>query len=250
MTTKVEVRGIYKNYGAVEALRGVDVDIREGEIHAICGDNGAGKSTLIKILSGVETPDKGELQIDAKPCRFMTPTEALTGGLATIHQDLAVAPRMTIYQNIFMGAELTKSVLGLRLLDKRQMRESSLGYMSQLNKSITDMNTKVEALSGGQRQAVAICRALHWNAQIVILDEPTAALGVRETEQVLELIRSLKAVGKTVILISHSMKDVVATADRVTILRHGKTQISLDTEGLDADRLAHYILSGETERSH
>ena len=250
MTTKVEVRGIYKNYGAVEALRGVDVKIREGEIHAICGDNGAGKSTLIKILSGVETPDKGELQIDAKPCRFMTPTEALTGGLATIHQDLAVAPRMTIYQNVFMGAELTKSVLGLRLLDKKQMRESSLGYMSQLNKSITDMDIKVEALSGGQRQAVAICRALHWNAQIVILDEPTAALGVRETEQVLELIRSLKAAGKTVILISHSMKDVVATADRVTILRHGKTQISLDTEGLDADRLAHYILSGETERSH
>lgn len=250
MTTKVEVRGIYKNYGAVEALRGVDVTVREGEIHAICGDNGAGKSTLIKILSGVETPDKGELKIDSRPCRFETPNEALTSGLATIHQDLAVAPRMTIYQNIFMGAELTRSVMGIRLLDKKKMREKSLGYMSQLNKSITDMNTEVEALSGGQRQAVAICRALHWNAGIVILDEPTAALGVRETEQVLELIRSLKASGKTVILISHSMKDVVATADRVTILRQGKTQLSMDTEGLDADRLAHYILSGETERTH
>ena len=228
----------------------MDVTIREGEIHAICGDNGAGKSTLIKILSGVEIPDQGEFKIDNLPRRFETPTEALTSGLATIHQDLAVASRMAIYQNIFMGAELTRSVMGLRLLDKKRMREASLRYMGQLNKSITDMNTKVEALSGGQRQAVAICRALRWNAQIVILDEPTAALGVRETEQVLELIRSLKAAGKTVILISHSMKDVVATADRVTILRQGKTQLSMETDGLNADRLAHYILSGETVSSH
>jgi len=250
MAFKIKTKDIFKNYGAVEALRGVSINVLEGEVHAICGDNGAGKSTLIKVLSGVETPDKGEVVIDNRPCHFTSPTDALRTGVATIHQDLAVAPRMTIYQNIFMGAELTKRFLGIPYLDKQTMRKDSLSYMSQLNKSITNMNIKVEALSGGQRQAVAICRALRWNADIVILDEPTAALGVRETEQVLELIRSLKTSGKTVILISHSMKDIVAVADRVSILRHGENQIDLDVDGLTADQLSHFILSGDNEKKH
>ena len=250
MATKVSAKDIHKNYGAVEALRGVSIDVHEGEVHAICGDNGAGKSTLIKVLAGVETPDRGEVIIDGSPCLFTNPTDALRAGIATIHQDLAVAPRMTIYQNIFMGAELTSRFLGVPFLDKKTMRRDSLTYMSQLNKSITDMNIKVEALSGGQRQAVAICRALRWNAGVVVLDEPTAALGVRETEQVLELIRSLKKAGKTVILISHSMKDVVAVADRVSILRHGENQLQLETAGLSADDLSRYILSGETTQVH
>ena len=249
MASKVITKDIFKNYGAVEALRGVSVDVQEGEVHAICGDNGAGKSTLIKVLSGVETPDKGEVVINDRPCHFTSPTDALRTGVATIHQDLAVAPRMTIFQNIFMGAELTKRFMGIPYLDKTTMRQDSLKYMSQLNKSITDMNTKVEALSGGQRQAVAICRALRWNADVVILDEPTAALGVRETEQVLELVRSLKLAGKTVILISHSMKDIVAVADRVSILRHGENQIDLNVAGLTADDLSHYILSGDTRKA-
>jgi ABC-type sugar transport system ATPase subunit len=250
MPVKVSARNIYKNYGAVEALRGVSVDVHEGEIHAICGDNGAGKSTLIKILAGVEQPDRGEIMIDDAPKRFDSPSASLRAGLATIHQDLAVASEMSIYQNIFMGAELTRSVLGIRLLDKARMRREAAGYMSQLNGAITNMNSKVNALSGGQRQAVAICRALRWNANVVILDEPTAALGVRETEQVLELIRSLKANGKTVILISHSMKDVAAVADRISILRIGENQITLDGGTLTADALSHYILSGEASRVH
>ena len=250
MRSKISTRDIFKNYGAVEALKGVSVDVTEGEVHAICGDNGAGKSTLIKVLSGVEMPDKGELIIDGRPCSYANPTAALQSGVATIHQDLAVAPRMSIYQNIFMGAELTKRALGIQYLDKKTMRKDALYYMSQLNKSITDMNAKVEELSGGQRQAVAISRALRWNADVVILDEPTAALGVRETEQVLELIRSLKAAGKTVILISHAMKDVVAVADRVSILRHGENQVALDVKGLTADALSHYILSGDRQRTH
>ena len=249
MPFKIKARDILKNYGAVEALRGVSIEVEEGQVHAICGDNGAGKSTLIKILAGVETPDGGEIIIDDRPCHFATPTDALKAGVATIHQDLAVAPRMAIFQNVFMGAELTKSFLGVRYLDKKTMRRDSLDYMSQLNKSITDMNIKVEDLSGGQRQAVAICRALRWNADIVILDEPTAALGVRETEQVLELIRSLKTAGKTVILISHAMQDVVAVADRVSILRNGRNQIDLDIADLTADRLSHYILSGATDQA-
>jgi simple sugar transport system ATP-binding protein len=250
MPVKVSARDIHKNYGAVTALRGVSVDVHEGEVHAICGDNGAGKSTLIKILAGVEQPDAGEILIDGQRRSFESPNAALTAGIATIHQDLAVAPDMAIYQNIFMGAELTRSVLGLRLLDKARMRRDAAGYMAQLNNSITDMNAKVNELSGGQRQAVAICRALRWNANIVILDEPTAALGVRETEQVLELVRSLKAGGKTVILISHAMQDVAAVADRVTILRTGENQISLEGGQLTADELSHYILSGEAGHLH
>ena len=250
MPIKISIRNIRKNYGAVEALRGVSADVHEGEIHAICGDNGAGKSTLVKILAGVEQPDEGDILIDGTDRHFDTPNASLRAGLATIHQDLAVASDMSIYQNIFMGAELTRNVLGLQLLDKRRMRHEAAGYMSQLTKSITDMNAKVNALSGGQRQAVAICRALRWNANIVILDEPTAALGVRETEQVLELVRSLKGSGKTVILISHAMKDVAAVADRVTILRTGENQITLEGGSLTADNLSHYILSGEVNRIH
>ncbi len=250
MPVKISTRNVFKKFGAVEALRGVSIDVHEGEVHAICGDNGAGKSTLIKILAGVEQPDSGEILIGGAPCRFDSPNASLRAGLATIHQDLAIAPQMTIYQNIFMGAEITRNVLGLRLLDKRRMRQDALSYMSQLNGSITDMNAKVESLSGGQRQAVAICRALRWNANVVILDEPTAALGVRETEQVLDLVKSLKANGKTVILISHAMKDVAAVADRVSILRNGENQIDLVGGDLTADNLAHYILSGEEKRVH
>jgi len=250
MPVKISTRDIHKSYGAVEALRGVSVEVHEGEIHAICGDNGAGKSTLIKILAGVELPDQGSVFIDGAERRFDTPNASLRAGLATIHQDLAVAPDMAIYQNVFMGAELTRKIMGLRLLDKRRMRRESLGYMSQLNDTITDMNAKVNTLSGGQRQAVAICRALRWNANIVILDEPTAALGVRETEQVLELVRSLKKNGKTVVLISHAMNDVAAVADRVTILRTGKVQITVEGGSLTADNLSHYILSGEVNQVH
>jgi ABC-type sugar transport system ATPase subunit len=250
MPVKISTRNIVKNYGAVEALRGVSVDVHQGEIHAICGDNGAGKSTFIKILAGVEQPDQGEITINGEARRFDSPQASLQAGIATIHQDLAVAADMSIYQNIFMGAELTRRVLGLSLLDKARMRKDALGYMGQLNPSITDMNAKVTDLSGGQRQAVAICRALRWNADIVILDEPTAALGVRETEQVLGLVRSLKAAGKTVILISHAMQDVAAVADRISILRTGENQIDLEGGELTADNLSHYILSGEVNRIH
>ena len=207
-------------------------------------------STLIKILAGVEQPDRGEVVVDGTPVHFDSPHASLNAGIATIHQDLAVAPDMSIYQNIFMGAELTRRILGIRFLDKAGMRRESVGYMAQLNPSITDMNAKVNELSGGQRQAVAICRALRWNADVVILDEPTAALGVREPEQVLGLVRSLKAAGKTVILISHAMQDVAAVADRISILRTGRNQIDLEGGNLTADALSHYILSGTEDRVH
>ncbi len=246
MSAILSVSGAKKSYGAVEALRGADLSIERGEVHAICGDNGAGKSTLIKLISGVETPDSGTIEVRGQAVSFSNPHDALAAGIATIHQDLGLAPRMTIAQNIFMGSEIEKRVLGVRVLDRKAMADAARGFLSQLNSSLTDMNAPVENLSGGQRQAVAICRALRWKAEIIIMDEPTAALGVRETEQVLKLIRQLRQNGVTVILISHNMNDVVALADRVTILRAGRTVAALETQGLTPESLTQSILSGGT----
>lgn len=238
------VRDAHKAYGAVEALRGSDLTVRAGEVHAICGDNGAGKTTLIKLISGVEVPDKGAITVRNAPSHFANPHDALAAGIATIHQDLGLAPRMAIYQNIFMGSEIVKRLLGVPVLDRAAMIRDSRGFLKQLSSNLTDMKAPVENLSGGQRQAVAICRALRWKAEIIIMDEPTAALGVRETEQVLKLIRQLKENGVTVILISHNMNDVVAVADRVTVLRAGRTVASVPAEGLNSQALSQMILSG------
>lgn len=238
------VRGAQKSYGAVDALRQGDLEVVEGEVHSICGDNGAGKSTLIKLIAGVETIDGGEICVRGQCVRFSNPHDALEAGIATIHQNLGLAPRMTIYQNIFMGSELERRFLGIRILDRKAMIEESRRHLKRLSSSLTDMTLPVESLSGGQRQAVAICRSLRWSADIIIMDEPTAALGVRETEQVLNLIRQLKANGATVILISHNMKDVVSVADRVTILRAGRTVLSTETKGLSAEALAQLVLVG------
>jgi simple sugar transport system ATP-binding protein len=244
MTDILSVRDARKSYGAVEALRGADLAVAAGEVHAICGDNGAGKSTLIKLIAGVESPDGGTIAVDGAPVHFATPHDALAAGIATIHQDLGLAPRMTIAENVFMGSELVRRRLGIPVLDRKAMIAQARGHLAQLNASLTDMTAPVETLSGGQRQAVAICRALRWKARIIIMDEPTAALGVRETEQVLRLIRQLKQNGVTVILISHNMNDVVAVADRVTVLREGRHVVCRPVAGLTADALARIIMSG------
>ncbi|MDQ0315002.1 ATP-binding cassette domain-containing protein [Amorphus orientalis] len=246
MSEILSVRGAKKSYGAVVALRGADLSVTWGEVHAICGDNGAGKSTFIKLISGVETADEGEIAVKGAVSRFSNPREALAAGIATIHQDLGLAPRMSIYQNVFMGSELERRRFGIKVLDRKAMIEEARGYLGQLNSTLEDMTAPVENLSGGQRQAVAICRALRWKAEIIIMDEPTAALGVRETEQVLKLIRTLRSNGVTVILISHNMKDVVAVADRVTIFSGGRSVESHSTDGLDADALSHLIITSAT----
>ncbi len=244
MDAILSVTDLRKTYQAVEALRGVALEVKAGEVHAICGDNGAGKSTLIKLIAGVETVDGGEIRVRGRSVAFDSPRDALAVGIATIHQDLGLAPRMTVYQNIFMGSELERRSFGLRLLDRKGMMEQSLGYLRQLSSNLGDMTVAVESLSGGQRQAVAICRALRWKADIIIMDEPTAALGVRETEQVLALIRQLKANGTTVILISHNMNDVISVADQVTILRAGRTVLSTGVGKLTAEALAQLVLVG------
>jgi len=244
VTAILSVKGAVKTFGAVEALRGVDLRIAPGEIHAVCGDNGAGKSTLIKLVSGVEQPDAGTIRLRGEPIAFASPHQALEAGIATIYQDLGLAPRMTIYQNIFMGSELERRLLGLKYLDKLAMREESRAWLDRLGIDVTSVDTPVENLSGGQRQAVAICRALRWNAEVIIMDEPTAALGVRETEHVLDLIRMLKQQGTTVVVVSHNMTHVAALADRATILRSGRTQTELSLDGVTPETLSRLILSG------
>ena len=249
MSAILSVEGAAKTFGAVEALRGADLSVARGEVHAICGDNGAGKSTLIKLISGVEQPDAGAIRLRGETIAFTSPQQALEAGIATIHQDLGLASRMAIFENIFMGSELERRVLGLGFLDKRAMREQSRDYLGRLGVGIADMDAPVQELSGGQRQAVAICRALRWNADVIIMDEPTAALGVRETEHVLDLIRMLKHRGATLIVVSHNMNHVAAVADSATILRAGRTQTRFAIDGVTPDALSRLILSGEAART-
>lgn len=242
----LSLQGIEKSYGAVAAVRGVDLDVFPGEVVAICGDNGAGKSSLIKVVSGAEEPTAGEMILRGVAVRFSSPHDALAQGVATIYQDLALAPRLSIAQNVFMGSELSRSfgLPLLKLLDKAKMRTEARRYLGMLSVPIEDMDRPVESLSGGQRQAVAISRALRWNAEIIIMDEPTAALGVKETALVMDLIRRLKADGRTVLLISHDMRDVVALADRVMVMSGGRKVADRPVAGLGPDDLTHLIMNG------
>ncbi len=243
----VTLRGIRKRYGAVEALRGVDLDVAQGEVLAICGDNGAGKSSLIRVVSGAHEPDEGTIEIEGRAVRFGSPQGALAAGVATIYQDLALAPRQPIWQNIFIGAELCKR---FGTLDKPRMREQSRAYLARLNVAIDDVDRPVDTLSGGQRQAVAIARALRWNARLVIMDEPTAALGVAESRQVLDLIRELNRAGTTVVLISHNMAEVIDVASRVAVLKSGRKIADRATAGISADDLAHLVMTGQLPTGH
>jgi fructose transport system ATP-binding protein len=220
-----EAKGLIKRYGQVTALDGVDFELRSGEIMAVIGDNGAGKSSLIKALSGATMPDEGSILLDGKPVLFKSPIEARRAGIETVYQDLAVAPAMTIAENLFLGRELTKwGALGklLRILDKQEMLTQAVSRMNDLKVGIRSMTQAVETLSGGQRQCVAVARAAAFAKHVVIMDEPTAALGVKEGNMVLALIRRVRDQGLPVILISHNMPHVFEIADRIHIQRLGK----------------------------
>jgi fructose transport system ATP-binding protein len=217
--------GLVKRYGQVTALAGADFDVRPGEITAIIGDNGAGKSTLIKALSGAIQPEEGEIRLDGEPVHFRSPRDARRAGIETVYQDLAVAPALDIASNIFLGREQRRSgLLGrvLRMLDKRAMRREATRNFAELEIGVRSIGQAVETLSGGQRQGVAVARAATWARRLVIMDEPTAALGVKETRQVLDLIRRVRERGLPVILISHDMPHVFELADRIHIMRLGR----------------------------
>jgi fructose transport system ATP-binding protein len=221
----MQAKGLVKRYGHVTAIDGADFELRAGEILAVIGDNGAGKSSLIKCLSGATIPDEGEIQLDGKPVHFKGPIDARRVGIETVYQDLAVAPAMTIAENLFLGREIRREgFMGnvLRMLDKKKMLEISIARMNDLKVGIRSMTQAVETLSGGQRQCVAVARAAAFAEHVVILDEPTAALGVKEGNMVLELIRRVRDKGLPVILISHNMPHVFEIADRIHVARLGK----------------------------
>ena len=221
----LKATGLVKRYGGVTALDGVDFELRAGEILAVIGDNGAGKSSLIKALSGAVVPDEGTMELDGQAVHFRSPIDARRHGIETVYQDLAVAPAMSIAENLFLGRELRRpGVLGsvFRSLDKKRMLDEAISRMNDLKVGIRSMTQAVETLSGGQRQCVAVARAAAFAQHVVIMDEPTAALGVKEGNMVLELIRRVRDKGLPVILISHNMPHVFEIADRIHIQRLGK----------------------------
>ena len=225
-TPVLSARGLVKTFGRVVGLDGVDFDLYPGEVLAIIGDNGAGKSTLIKAATGAIVPDAGEVRLDGEVVNFKRPQEAREAGIETVYQTLAVAPALDIAANMFLGREMRRSgPLGsiFRMLDHKGMRDSAGQSMSDLGiGTLQNMSQPVETLSGGQRQAVAVARAAAFAKKLIVLDEPTAALGVKETNQVLEMIKRVKDNGLPVILISHNMPNVFEIADRIHIQRLGR----------------------------
>ncbi len=227
----IEARGLVKRYGSVVALDHADFELFPGEILAIIGDNGAGKSTLIKALSGALIPDEGQILINGHVVHFKSPIDARSYGIETVYQTLAVAPALNIVENMFLGREIRRpGILGLlfRMLDKKTMLADASTYMQDLQFRIQSMTQRVETLSGGQRQGVAVARAAAFAEKVVIMDEPTAALGVKESGMVLDLIRKIRDRGLPIIIISHNMPHVFEIADRIHIQRLGRRETVID----------------------
>jgi ABC-type sugar transport system ATPase subunit len=218
----VVATGIAKRFGALTALSHIDLEIYEGEVLALLGDNGAGKTTFIKILSGAHAPSDGAITFGGKPVHFNSPQDAADAGVATIFQELALSENLSISENVFLGRELVRRVAGVPFLRRSAMKAVVGSLLNELDAHISDPEASVGSLSGGQRQAVAICRALNLNARLVIMDEPTAALAVAETRKVLSLVRRLADSGRAVVLISHNMHDVFEVADRMAVFRRGR----------------------------
>ncbi|MEM6665740.1 MAG: ATP-binding cassette domain-containing protein [Pseudomonadota bacterium] len=225
-------RGLVKRYGRVVALDNADFELKRGEVLAVIGDNGAGKSTLIKAISGAVTPDAGEIQLEGKPINFSSPMAARDAGIETVYQNLALSPALSIADNMFMGRELrADGIMGkwFRKLDRKKMEEMARDKLSELGLlTIQNINQSVETLSGGQRQGVAVARAAAFGSKVIIMDEPTAALGVKESRRVLDLINDVRDRGLPIVLISHNMPHVFEVADRVHIHRLGKRICVID----------------------
>ncbi|WAL66941.1 ATP-binding cassette domain-containing protein [Amycolatopsis cynarae] len=219
----LDARNIVKRYGSVEALRGASFQARAGEVTALIGDNGAGKSTLIKCLSGAEQPTSGQILLDGEEVRLDSPTTARRLGIETVYQDLAVAPELDPAANLFLGREIRRrGILGsLGMLDKAEMRRKAVEEFKRLGVTLQSTDVPIGALSGGQRQSVAVARSVVWASKVVFMDEPTAALGVVQRERVLDVIRRVRDQGIAVVLISHNMPEVLSVSDRIEVLRLG-----------------------------
>jgi D-xylose transport system ATP-binding protein len=230
----LRVRDVVKAFGGVVALNGASLDVRADEIVGLVGDNGAGKSTLIKILSGNFLPDRGQIELDGRPMRFTSPADAREAGIETVYQDLSLCPNLDTTANFFIGRELYRNVLGLRVMRKREMEAEARRLVEQLGIDLPSVRTRVDYLSGGQRQAVSLARFVAWGRKLILLDEPTAALGVRETAKALDLIAQIhRDKHVSMVLISHNLQHVFRIADRIVVLRHGEvvgTRVTSETE--------------------
>jgi simple sugar transport system ATP-binding protein len=213
------LEGVRKEFGGLVALEGVDLEVRRGEIVAIVGDNGAGKSTLLKIVAGVHQPTAGTLRLDGREVRLPNPAAARRHGIEVVYQDLALAPEQPVYMNLFLGRELRTAPLGF--LDRRRMARETSELLKELDIDLPSTRAPVSRLSGGQRQGIAIARATHWGDRLILMDEPTAALGVQETARVEELITRLRERDKAIVVVSHDLSQVMRIADRVCVLRRG-----------------------------
>ena len=219
----IEMRNIEKHFGSVIALAGVSVDVFPGECHCLLGDNGAGKSTFIKTMSGVHKPTAGEIMFEGKPMHFVDPRDAISAGIATVHQHLAMIPLMSVSRNFFMGNEPVKKVGPLKLFDHDYANNVTMEEMRKMGINLRGPDQAVGTLSGGERQTVAIARAVHFGAKVLILDEPTSALGVRQTANVLATIDKVRKQGIAVVFITHNVRHALAVGDRFTVLNRGKT---------------------------
>ncbi len=240
----LSVCGVSKHFGGLQALRDVSLDVHRGEVLGVIGDNGAGKSTLMKIIAGVQQPSSGHVAIDGEPTVFTSPADAAAAGISTVYQDLALAMERDVVANFFLGRELLAGHwLGrwLGWLDRRTMRERTAQELARLHTRIPNIDARCKDLSGGQRQALAIARASAWSNRVLLLDEPTSALGVEQQREVLDLIRRVRDLGTAVILVSHQMPDVLAVCDRITVLRLGSVVAAVDREGASADDLIGFI---------
>jgi len=247
METLLQVKNLTKRFGGLVAVNDVSMDVNIGEVVGLVGDNGAGKSTLIKMVAGVYQPDDGEIYFDNQKVTFSHPGEARDAGIETIYQDLALAENLDVGSNIFLGREVKTNYLGglIHTLDRRKMQDESANILSRLEIEIPSLTQQIRNLSGGQRQAVAIARSIYWNARLMIMDEPTAALGVAEQRKVLMLVRTLRDQGVPVIIISHNMQDVFAVADRIVILRRGRKVGELIAADTTPDEVVSLMVGAE-----
>ncbi len=227
-TPLLELRGITKRYGPVVALHKVDFSIGRGEVVGLVGDNGAGKSTLAKIIVGYHQPDEGEMYFEGRKVRFRSPADARKMGIEIVYQDMALVPYMSVYRNIFLRREITRGVGPFRILDKERMRRVAVKLLEEIGIKRRDPDVEVGVLSGGERQSIAIARAVYFGAMLVILDEPTSALSVKETEKVLGYVSQLKEKGISIILISHNIYHVYSVADRIVVLDHGRKVLDVE----------------------
>lgn len=244
--TLLTLHGIRKSFGAVDVLHGVDLSIEAGEVVGLVGDNGAGKSTLMKTITGIYRADAGSIELDGKDILPLDPGQRRELGIEMIYQDLSLAKQQDVAANIFLGREPTKKLFGLipGFVDKAEMDRQAAKMIERLGAHLPSINRSVGSFSGGQQQTVAIARALTFNPKLVIMDEPTAALAVREVQSVLDLIRRLKSEGIAVILISHRLNDVLSVTDRIVVLRHGRAEADLTTARTNMNEVVSRIVGG------